>query len=38
VFSARIVFYDGAYAGTWSGGPDHKGIMFGKIVKNGAAQ
>jgi hypothetical protein len=34
-FSARILFHDGAYAGTWSGaGPGHNGKMFGKIVKN----
>jgi len=32
-FSARIVFYDGAYAGTWAASPDHRGVMFGKIVK-----
>jgi hypothetical protein len=32
-FSARIVFYDGAYAGTWSANADHRGVMFGKIVK-----
>jgi hypothetical protein len=35
-FSARIVFYDGSYAGTWSSGPGHAGKMFGKIVKNDA--
>jgi hypothetical protein len=32
-FSARIVFYDGAYAGTWAASADHRGVMFGKIVK-----
>jgi hypothetical protein len=37
-FSARIVFYDGAYVGTWSSNPEHKGIMFGKIVKNASPQ
>jgi hypothetical protein len=36
-FTARIVFYDGSYVGTWSSGPDHGGTMFGKIVKNDAA-
>jgi hypothetical protein len=37
-FSARILFYDGAYAGTWAGaGVGHNGKMFGKIVKNEAA-
>ncbi len=35
-FSARIVFYDGAYAGTWGAGADHRGVMFGKIVKGAA--
>lgn len=35
-FSARIVFYDGAYAGTWAASADHKGVMFGKIVKGAA--
>ena len=33
VFSARILIYNGMYAGTW-GAPDHGGKMFGKIVKN----
>lgn len=33
-FSARIVFYDGAYAGTWAAGAGHRGVMFGKIVKS----
>jgi hypothetical protein len=36
-FSVRLVFYDGGYAGTWSAGGDHKGKMFGKIVKNTTA-
>jgi hypothetical protein len=36
-FSVRLVFYDGGYAGTWSAGADHKGKMFGKIVKNDGA-
>jgi hypothetical protein len=31
-FSARVVIYDGSYAGTWSGAK-HGGHMFGKIVK-----
>jgi hypothetical protein len=35
-FSARIVFYDGAYAGTWAASADHRGVMFGKIVKGAA--
>jgi hypothetical protein len=37
-FSARILFYKGEYAGTWSGtGPNHGGILFGKIRKQDAA-
>jgi hypothetical protein len=31
-YSARVVVYDGQYAGTW-GGKDHGGQMFGKIVR-----
>ena len=31
-FSARVVIYDGAYAGTWSGAK-HGGHLFGKIEK-----
>jgi len=33
VFSARILIFNGMYAGTW-GAQDHGGKMFGKIVKN----
>src|SRR5258708_17044229 len=38
-FTARVVMYNGAYAGTWgSAGKDgHGGKLFGKIVKNDAA-
>lgn len=32
-FSARIVIYEGEYAGTWGNG-QHGGKMFGKVVKN----
>jgi len=32
IFSARILMYNGMYAGTW-GAQDHGGKMFGKIVK-----
>ncbi len=40
-FTARVVLYNGSYAGTWSGaggrgGAPHGGTMFGKIVKNEA--
>lgn len=30
-FTARVLFYRGEYAGTWSGG-DHGGHMFGRVV------
>jgi len=35
-FTARVVMYNGAYAGTWgSAGKDgHGGKLFGKIMKN----
>jgi len=35
-FTARVVMYNGAYAGTWgSTGPNaHGGKLFGKILKN----
>ena len=46
-FTARVVIYNGAYAGTWSStaantsGPGanlpHGGMLFGKVVKNEAA-
>jgi hypothetical protein len=36
-YSARVLIYKGEYAGTWGGGT-HGGQMFGKIVKEGAAQ
>lgn len=35
-FTARVVLYNGTYAGTW-GGAGHGGTLFGKIVKNEAA-
>src|SRR6185295_17415630 len=31
-YSARVLFYDGQYAGTWSAG-DHGGQLFGELVK-----
>lgn len=31
-YTARVLFYRGEYAGTWSGG-SHGGQLFGKIVK-----
>ncbi len=31
-FSARVLFYEGKYAGTWSAGKDHGGHLFGKVV------
>ena len=46
-FTARVVIYNGSYAGTWSStaantsGPGanlpHGGMLFGKVVKNEAA-
>jgi len=30
-FSARVVFHEGKYAGTWSGG-DHGGHIFGRVL------
>jgi hypothetical protein len=35
-FTARVVMYNGAYAGTWgsAGANGHGGKLFGKIVKN----
>lgn len=33
-FTARVLFYDGAYVGTWSGANGHGGKMFGSIAKN----
>jgi len=30
IFSARVLFHDGKYAGTWSGG-DHGGHLFGRV-------
>jgi hypothetical protein len=35
-YSARVVIYQGEYAGTWSG-TTHGGQMFGRIVKEEAA-
>lgn len=37
-FTARVLFHDGAYVGTWSGGNGHGGKMFGSIQKNTAAK
>lgn len=36
-YSARVLFYDDSYAGTWSGS-NHGGEMWGKIVKGDAAE
>lgn len=32
-FTARVLFYNGEYAGTWSGG-DHGGQMFGRVQRS----
>ena len=37
-FTARVLFHDGAYVGTWSGANDRGGKMFGAIRKNTAPQ
>ena len=36
-YSARVVVYDGKYAGTWSGG-DHGGLLHGIIKKKESAK
>lgn len=36
-YSARVLFYDNTYAGTWSGG-NHAGLLKGVIVKNTGAK
>ena len=36
-YSARVVIYEGRYAGTWSGG-DHGGTMFGRLERGAGAQ
>lgn len=30
-FTARVLFYSDRYAGTWSAGPNHQGLMGGRI-------
>jgi hypothetical protein len=30
-YTARVLIYDDHYAGTWSGGPTHQGMLFGRI-------
>jgi hypothetical protein len=35
-YTARVLFYDGYYTGTWSG-PGHAGFLSGTIVKAAAA-
>jgi hypothetical protein len=32
-FSARVLIFDNAFAGTWSGG-NHRGELYGRIVKD----
>jgi len=34
-FTARVMIFDGKYAGMWDGG-NHGGLLFGKIVKEAA--
>jgi hypothetical protein len=33
-FTARVLFHDGAYVGTWAAADGHGGKMFGSIKKN----
>lgn len=33
-FTARVLFHDGAYVGTWAAADGHGGKMFGSITKN----
>ena len=35
-FTARVLFYRGEYCGTWNGGPNHGGKLFGVIKSAGA--
>lgn len=35
-FTARVLFHDGAYVGTWAAADGHGGKMFGSIAKNAA--
>jgi len=37
-FTVRLLIYKGEYAGTWRGSPTHGGIMFGRIIKQSAAE
>jgi hypothetical protein len=32
-FSARVLIYDGSFAGMWSGG-NHRGELYGRVVKH----
>ena len=32
-FTSRVIVYRGQYSGTWDGGGDHAGHLFGKIEK-----
>jgi hypothetical protein len=36
-YTARVLFYRGQYAGTWSGST-HGGQLFGKVIKAGEAE
>ncbi|HWE00989.1 MAG TPA: hypothetical protein VG326_01170 [Tepidisphaeraceae bacterium] len=30
-YTARVMIFDDHYAGVWSGGPTHQGLLFGRI-------
>jgi hypothetical protein len=37
-YTARVMIYDDHYAGTWSGGKTHQGMLFGRIEHAPATQ
>ncbi len=37
-YTARVLFYDDHYAGTWSGSPTHGGSLFGRLEHAPATQ
>lgn len=37
-YSARVVIYNGRYAGTWNGAGNHGGTLFGRLEKTPATQ
>ena len=37
-FTARVLFHDGAYVGTWAAADGHGGKMFGSLSKNASTK